>query len=181
MEEYKILLENVNSNDTSEIIKNVLLVAGPIVGALLSFIVQNISMKRKEKRRQINRELEEFYYPMLELLRKNHILYNIFSNNQEIKTLVKLLNKQNFSNNDRALLCEIVKIDDEINKLILKNINLIKGDRELSDKINKASIHFTLIRMAYEGKIVGESERFEDYIFPRDLESDIEKIIANKK
>lgn len=185
MEESKIFVEVLNNN-SSEIIKNITIIAGPILVLILQLVSQLLFKKidnKKEniakKNEQINFELEKFYYPMIELLRKNKIVYNIFTSNknQEFRTLVEIINGYNFSENDQCLLNEIIKNDQEINKLIFRYKHIIKQDIELSNIINNASVHFTLMEMASNQKIKNESSRFSEHVFPRELENKIEKKI----
>lgn len=186
MEEFKVLLDVVNK-DNSDNLKNILLVLGPVAVVLIQVVTQFLLAKskekfdsKKEKSDKVRHELENFYYPVLELLRKNKILYEVFTNNKgnNFRTLTELIKGSHFSLNDKALLDEIIEIDNEINTLFFKYKHIIKDERQLSDVINNASVHFTLMKMAYEGKIKMEESRFSNYVFPRDLEENIEKKVT---
>lgn len=142
MNEIKVILEVLN-NDKSEAIKNILhdfiIVLGTCGGVIIQQIFNN-RLNREGKKQKVNNEikseLETFYYPMIELLRKNRILYDIFTNNKNdnFRTLVAIINGDSFSLNDKSLIREIIKINNELNSLIFKYKHILKEDIELSKK-----------------------------------------------
>ena len=113
------------------------------------------------------------------MLRRNEILYSIFIDKKDsnFRTLVELIKGTEFDKNDKALLWEILEINKQINDLIVKNMDIIKEDKNLSAEINKASVHFTLMELAYNKKISGDSDRFKDHVYPRELQEKIEEKI----
>ena len=50
-------------------------------------------------------------------------------------------------------------------------------DPELQFLLAKAGAHFRIIRMAYNKKLIGETERFKDYVYPRELNTKINEKI----
>jgi hypothetical protein len=65
-------------------------------------------------------------------------------------------------------------------EMILTNSGLI-DDEELKQVLQRASAHYTLLRLAYEGQITGQIERFKEHVFPRELTPKIEAEIARLK
>ena len=64
-----------------------------------------------------------------------------------------------------------------MNDLILSNKSLI-SNVEIAQILSRASIHFEVIALAREKKIVNDAERFIDCVYPRELLDVIEKEIT---
>jgi|GEM_PF-4870333 hypothetical protein len=112
---------------------------------------------------------------MILLCSKNKQLYDVFKGQRkdEFRTLLYLLNGEEFDKNDKAILEEIMLIDRKINDLILNNKDLVKDDALKTDLAN-ASAHFTIIDLAYQKKIEGECDRFVGFVYPRTLQEKLE-------
>ncbi len=168
---------------------NYLLQIAPIligVGALgLSFYQINRSERLKKdesKRDEIYKKLNNFYGPYYQLRRKSNILYKKFRNSYKesdpsFSTLKYLLNGYEFKDNEKSILEEIIAIGEQSEKLIQDNAGLIDDDELRNDLIPKASTHYLLLRMAYNGKILGDIENFKDSTFPRQIDA---KLIERK-
>ena len=83
MGEYKVVLEILNEN-SNEILNKLFLVGGPILTIIIQAAIQGISNLIKNKKenkmnkvKEIEYQLKSFYYPIVELLRRNEILYSI--------------------------------------------------------------------------------------------------------
>lgn len=185
MAELKVYVDMVNNN-ISEVINIIALALGPILGLIISSIIQHLQKKREHRvacnrveSEKIKSDLENFYYPVLALVRKNKILYDIFNKDKkDFRTLLELVKNFEFNKNDKALLNKIIEIDKEINSLIFKNKHIINDKGKLSEVINNASVHFTLMEMAFDRQINGEEKRFSEYVYPRELEQVlVDKII----
>lgn len=152
-------------------------IVGAVIGFVSNYILKKIEIKNEEKcntNKRIENNLQQFYYPMLLLIKKNKDLYDVFSKgkSKDYKTLIHLLDNESYNENDKVLLDEIIKLDVEINDLILANKGLVDG--ELGKALAKASTHFTFMQLASEKKIIGEKDRFEEYIYPKNLQKLIE-------
>lgn len=123
MKEFKILLENVGG-ESNGIFNSFLIFIGPILGIFLQIITQNFIDNKKLSKEQVNikkeemkNELNDFYYPLLQLLRKNSIMHEVLihEKSHDFRTLIELLKRGNLTSNDKAILKEIIEIDNEIN------------------------------------------------------------------
>lgn len=155
-----------------------------LVSALSALLVSDINRRtliqkqQDDERKEIYKKLNSFYGPFRQLIGKSFELYGLFTRVREpgFRTLTALLAGERFEGNDKTLLEQILKVTDELDKLILNNSGLI-DDEDLKQVLQKASAHFTLLRLASEGHLAGQEERFKDHIFPRDLTPKIEEEI----
>jgi hypothetical protein len=108
-------------------------------------------------------------------MKKNKLLYELFSEGkgEEFKTLTALLKGVEFTDNDGKLLEEIIKIDKKLEDLILNKSGLVDDD-EITTLLSKAAAHFNIINLAFDGQITGDVERFEEYVYPKELDNKIE-------
>jgi hypothetical protein len=151
---------------------------GPILIGLLGIFVGYRSNTKLLKTRQIEEErkeiyskLNDFYGPIQQLLKKNSMLYELFKKSKKdgFKTLPYLLEGYELSENDKSLLAQIVDVNKRIETIILEKSGLV-DDSGLRELLGKAATHFSVIRLAYEGQLKSEPDRFANYIYPRDLE-----------
>jgi hypothetical protein len=108
-------------------------------------------------------------------MKKNKLLYELFSEGkgEKFKTLTALLKGVEFTDNDGKLLEEIIKIDKKLEDLILNKSGLVDDD-EITTLLSKAAAHFNIINLAFDGQITGDVERFEEYVYPKELDNKIE-------
>lgn len=141
-----------------------------------------IQKQREDERKEIYQKLNSFYGPLQRLLGKSEMLHGIFthSRGQDFRTLVALLEGEELEGNDIELLNQILKLGKEMDSLILKNSGLIDNE-ELKRVLDRASTHFSLIRLAKEKKLTGQVERFSEHVFPRDLSPRIEEEVRSLK
>jgi len=141
-----------------------------------------VQKQQDDERKEIYKKLNEFYGPFQQLLGKSFELYQIFNRSRggSPRTLIALLEGQSFDGNDKVLLEQILKVTDKMEEMILTKSGLI-DDGELKPVLQRASTHFTLIHLAYEGQIIGQTERFEGHVFPKELAPKIESEIERLK
>lgn len=143
----------------------------------------NSKLKKKEIRRgEIYKKLNEFYGPFAHLRKKSDILYNKFQEDYRKKdphfsTLRYLLKGHKFSPNENSLLEEIIKIGAECESLIYEKSGLIDDEILSKDLIPKASTHYLLLRLAYNGGLNGDITKYADSTFP--IQIDVE--LARRK
>lgn len=158
---------------------------GPIIAAgaalIVAFLVQNrynqkvIRQKQREdERKEIYTKLKEFYGPLQRLRGKSNELHTLFKNGRSFATLIKLLEGEPFSGNDKKLLESIIKIGRRTDRLILNEGGWVE-DSALRKMLDKVSTHYTLIELAAKGELKGDEERFKNFVFPREIDSEIEK------
>jgi len=126
--------------------------------------------------KDIQEKLNSFYGPFRQLLGTSERLYNEFRAHQpdpdSFRTLTALLRGKQFTGNDEILLRQIIEITEKLDDMILSKSELI--DERLQPTLWEASTHFRLIRLAHRGHLSGEPERFERFVYPRELNSQIE-------
>lgn len=159
--------------------------------------------KNAEQRNSIEKNLNEFYGPLVSNLNVVKALYKLFSRNKPdtFRTLLYLLNpnqeyqtvngkeKVILSDTDKKLLEEIIEIERKIEELIISKSGLVDDEKlmfnyvpnaEITDvRLDKTSLiamaiaHFRILRMAYDGHFTGEVERFKNFVYPREFDNAI--------
>jgi len=155
------------------------------------------SKKLDDRKKYLLKQLNEFYRPLENYLEKSNGLFQIFRANKpkNFRTLTFLLNpKMEFESygqyeltaNDKALMNQILEIGKAIEMLILEKSGLIddpalknpyKPDSGITDiqlpremsLLQLTQIHFSVIRLAYEGNLTGEARTYEPYVYPKEL------------
>jgi hypothetical protein len=138
------------------------------------------AQKDIEARLLISKKLDEFYGPLLQLIKKSTLLYKKFSGKQRemdsnFATLTYLLQGKKFNGNDKILLEEILKLGEECEKLIHLKAGLIDDIGLRQDLIPRVTTHFLILRLAYRGGLTGDADHFKDLTFPRELETKLEE------
>ncbi|MEM6734567.1 MAG: hypothetical protein AAF620_00735 [Bacteroidota bacterium] len=159
----------------------------PIIIGILALIFSWYQLKSSERqkkeenqRNEIYKKLNNFYGPYIQLRKKSFILYQKFQKKYREKdpnfsTLKYLLKGKDFEDNEKALLKEIIDLGRESEKLIHENAGLIDDDDLRNDLIPKASTHYLLLRLAYEGSLSGDTENFIDSSFPIEIDAKLEQ------
>ena len=111
--------------------------------------------------------------------KKSYILYQKFQKKYRAKdanfsTLRYLLNGETFEENENALLKEIINLGTACEKLIHENAGLIDDNDLRNNLIPRASTHYLLLRLAYEGSLTGDIENFIDSSFPVEIDAKLE-------
>ena len=164
-----------------------------IIAAFPSVLVAVISMMqvykinrnnfKKDKNKveigRLEEKLQKFYYPYLVIARKNTVIYKIFSKkyleeDTNYRTLISLLSGFKFNGNDKALLDEIINNDIKLNKLIMEKADVI-DDAKIRELLIDSSTHYTVIELAYNGSLVGETERFYEFVHPNGVYEEVHK------
>ncbi len=147
---------------------------------------QNIRMlketHRKEERDEINKKLDEFFGPYQQLLETSKQISDKLRANKpgNWRTLIALLNGEKLIGNDKFLFEQIMEITDQLEGVRIKHSGLV-DDPDLRKLLGKAGAHFRILKSAYRGDISGEVSRFEDYVYPRELNSIIDSAIEELK
>lgn len=178
---------NGNSNSSTNWMELILPFLGTLIGAFITLITVHItnSKTKKEKRvAEIQRKLNDFYKPLLFLLKKDSAFFDIFnleakkvaqSTGIEYRTLDFLITgkhqSSNFSETDKYLLNEILVINSQISDLIVKNMGLI--DKDLYQPLIELSRHYELLRLAENGKIENE-DVYKKYVYPIDIKDKVQ-------
>ena len=154
------------------------------LGALFFSWYQLKSIEKQKKdenrRNEIYKKLNSFYGPYIHLRKKSYILYQKFqkkyrAQDPNFSTLKYLLKGETFDENEKALLKEIIDLGTTCEKLIHANAGLIDDEDLRSNLIPRASTHYLLIRLAYEGSLKGDMDNFIDSSFPVEIDAKLEK------
>lgn len=156
-----------------------------IVALLLAFIYNQKTLKDKkndDERKEIYKKLNLFYGPLRHYRGTSYQLYQTFEKVRggNFRMLIALLNGEMFQGNDRYIIEEILKISEDIEKLVSSNSGLI-DNQELRDLLAKVVAHSRLIKGAYKGEIQGETDRFREFVFPRQIDRKIDEEINKLK
>lgn len=137
---------------------------------------RSLNEKREEEKRAFMKsQLNEFYGPMIQLREKSNIIYkkfrgNFIEKNPEFSTLTWLLKGHQFEGNEEVLLQQIISIGGLCESLIHEKAGFITNPKLRDELIPRASTHFLLIRLAYEGDLKGQEELYKDMTFPKELD-----------
>ncbi|MDR6462681.1 hypothetical protein [Chryseobacterium sediminis] len=159
----------------------------------------------QDKKKVIEEKINDFYIPLGHQLGYSKTLFKIFIVNkpEDFKTLTYLLDpdqiysdigaKVILNENDNALLETIINIGQKVETLIYEKSYLIGDDLEFVDKyipgdtyryltnpndlsiLNLLLSHIITIRLAFEKKLTGERSKFENYVFPAEINSKIDQ------
>lgn len=131
--------------------------------------------QNEEERKEIVSKLNSFYGPIRQLLGISGQLYERFTRGRspEFRTLISLLEGTKFEGNDAVLLEQILLVTAQVRQLIVDKSGMVTDDR-LRQTLARAGAHFTILQLAYEQKLRGEVDRFEDIVFPREIRVEID-------
>ena len=138
-----------------------------------------LKLANEKRKADAKHKLEAFYYPYLLIAKENTSLYDVFraehsAQDKNFRTLPALLSNKQFSDNDRAILEQIIENDHQLKKLINENANMI-DDNGLREALTRSATHYTIIELAFRKKITGEVDRFRPYVHPNDVYEKVEK------
>ena len=164
------------------------IIAASVVGSIgiyYQFLSNKGLLKRQQvedERREIYQKLNAFYGPYQQRLAASSGLHEYLSAPKEQSSRlldILLSRKPQLDENDKELLAQIIKINEELDHLTLTHGGLV-DDPELRLLISKASTYFRIISLAYSGRVAGK-EHFKGIIFPKELVSKLEEDIISLK
>lgn len=178
LEQYLQFLMSKNNSMNPEVIVSCISVVSTAMIGIISILLasrnSNKEFKQKVKEKEpIRKSLEEFYYPVTYLLGANTQLYKCFalkekSENNDFRTLNALINKHIFCPTDQKILEKIIDVNQRINELILEKGLYVQND-EIREELVQLSTHYTVIELAYEGKIEDINDEYNKWVFPRNI------------
>jgi hypothetical protein len=131
---------------------------------------------REQERAELTRRLTTFLGPLKQQLDLAYVLYQRLCQGdperrtrEGFRTLVALLSGETFSDNDRAILDELVATTSRVRELIMGAQGHV-DDPAVLHALSVAAAHFRLLELAAAGKIKGEVTRFESSTYPRELD-----------
>ena len=156
-------------------------------------------IRASEQRKQLAAGLQELLVPVYSHLTAMQAIFRIFTANKgkEFRTLIFLLDPESYkidgqkvvlSDSDKMLLQEIVSLSKQVEELLLLKGGLvddpvlngvyipdpIKTDVSAEQLkglslFSLAIAHFRVFRLAYEGTIKGEVDRYKNFVYPKEL------------
>lgn len=163
--------------DWIQFIANAGIILVGLGSVLFSYLIFKKTLKaeqRKEKRDDIRKKLDEFYGPFLQLRKKSDILYDRFQKkyrdeDPHFSTLRYLMSGRVFEGNDKKLLEEIIIIGKKCEELIHSKAGLIDDENLRKNVLPKLTTHFLILRLAFEGTLEKQSNRFDELTFPKEV------------
>src|SRR6185295_9472088 len=142
--------------------------------------------KSKEERDEITKKLNSFYGPFKELRTQSKILYGKFAlqaapdyeaaTGSRFRTLRYLLEGKTFEAQDTEILTQILQIGQEQLKLIESQMGLVDKP-ELQDLLGTLAAHIRILQLAFDKKLTGPPDPFEDLLFPLAIDGAIESAV----
>jgi hypothetical protein len=147
----------------------------------ISFYFNTRTFKRQQHEdelKEIYKKLNSFYGPYQQLLETSRQLSEILRLNKskDFRVLTSLLKGEKFEKNDKALFEEILEIVKQLERIRIEQAGLI-DDPQLERLLAKAGAHFRILELAYREVLTGELSRFENYVYPRELNEKIDNKI----
>jgi SAM-dependent methyltransferase len=145
--------------------------------------------KSKDQRDAILHQLNEFFGPFIQLRTQSKLLYEKFGYELEKKhrtiskpfrTLRYLLEGETFTSQERALLEQILELNEKLMDLIESSLGVV-DKLELQDLLGKFGSHVRVLRLAYQRKLKENPGLFEDIVFPLAIDGAIESEIQRLK
>lgn len=133
--------------------------------------------------KELQARLNDFYGPFNQISRENELVSREFrdrhkKNDPNFRTLIALLDEQwrtALDKSDKALVDRMIQNGSDLRKLIRDKSGLV--DVKIVPILAKAAAHFAVLEMASKGEIEAEPGRFDEYVYPRELDPAIEKEI----
>jgi hypothetical protein len=176
-----------NSQQSSAIYSALITGVVVLLVGILTFLYNRATLaesKRKERRESITKKLNEFYGPLDSYLKIIYEFNLILKTNKpsDFRTLTHLLDSSriyengmqvNLTNSDKKIIAEIIDIENKIEELVTSKGGLIDEPSQGS-LLAKAIAHFRVLRLAFNEEISGEVERFEKFVYPRELDKTVQ-------
>lgn len=162
-------------------------IAGAIAagfGVLIAHLTGRSTLRQKSNEaemKEIQERLNSFYGPFKIRSVENKLIASEFRQKQggpEFRTLIALLDPQwktNLSNADQSLLKKMIENGTTLRGLIQEKSGHVYG--ALMPKLAEAATHFTMLEMAYNDQLDNTPDRFSAYVYPRELDEQIDEEI----
>lgn len=160
---------------------------------------EQIRLRLVEAKLKHQQKLSEFYIPLRHYLENSKTLFKIFMKDKPVgfRTLTYLLNPAQkygtiqaevvLNENDNSILSKIFEIGEKMEELIYNKSYLIGEDNEFVKSyiprekykdlpyekdmtiLSLLVSHIIVIRLAYHKKLVGNSDKFNGFVFPNEI------------
>lgn len=135
-----------------------------------------------KERDDIRYKLNNFFGPMRELRAESRILYDVFALKEKeeaeksgsyFRTVTHLTEGKPFSEQDQALLKEIIELGKKQLELIEKE-GWAVTNLHLTELLGELGAHIRIMVMAYESKLNGMSGEIKKLVFPLEIDGALE-------
>jgi len=133
--------------------------------------------------KEIRTKLDGFYGPFVQRLEEGRLLANELRDRQPDKStfrmLIKLLDPgwlKGTSPADRTIATEIVENGQILIALIRDKAGAV--DPAISPYLARAATHFTVLKLAKDGALENDPQRFDRYVFPKELDEVLQLEVA---
>jgi hypothetical protein len=138
---------------------------------------------KETEAKAIREKLDVFFGPLIQLRSTSNILYDALRgaqpNPENFRTLKAVLEGFQFDANSKMLVEEIIALGKLTEELIATKAGLI--DEEIAEIVWKLQAHYRVLRLAYNGALKGEYDRFKDHVFPRGIDEALHAKASNLK
>lgn len=138
-----------------------------------------IQKANEKELESLQSKLDDFYGPYLQLSSTNRLiatdLKSRHSSPEHMRILLLLLDptwKQSFKAGDKAFIEEIIAIDGKLLDLIQDKSGLTSS--VIQEYLWRAASHFRIIKMAFDGKLENDPQRFIHHVYPKQLDEIID-------
>ncbi len=157
-----------------------------LIGLWFAFdgIVRPIRANRIQNRiTQLETRLNSFYGPYYHLRRKSDLLYKKLTqpylHEAGFSVLRRIFTDHEFTSNDRLLISEIIAIGEQCEALIAANSGYIDQGHLRDNLLPRVSLHYRILKLAYEGKLKPDIPRFGDMTFPIEIDQALKDAISS--
>ncbi len=167
-----------------------------VVGAIFTIykILKEVGYQKRiflegqnlKEREAIRNRLDNFFAPLKELRAESRILYSHFAEDEKaitkqnkektFRTLRHLSQGKSFSDQDQAILTEIIAIGKKQLSLIEEK-GCVLENSSLAELLGCLGAHIRLLSIAADRKLDGMSDKLEDIVFPLEVDGAIESEI----
>jgi hypothetical protein len=147
--------------------------AQTIKGALTANQATLWQKANENELQSIQEKLDKFYGPLMTRLQADHILAQDIRSRQPkgYRLLPSLFDKKwlaSLSEGEQRLVAVICEHAGKLEEMI---INAGSVDPVLIPYFSRAAAHFRILRLAYEGVLGSDPERFRQYVYPKPLDA----------
>lgn len=138
-----------------------------------------IQKANEKELESLQSKLDDFYGPYLQLSKTNQLIADDFksrhSSPKHMRILLLLLDptwRHSLKSGDQAFIEEILAIDGKLLDLIQDKSGLTSN--VIQEYLWRAASHFRIIKMAFDGKLENDPQRFIHHAYPKQLDEIID-------
>lgn len=137
-------------------------------------------------------KLEKFFGPLSALLEESSILYSHFALSEKeslhargdyfrtLRYITDSIGVDKLDTHDKAILEKIIEISEKINALIENHSGFVDNP-EFHRLLGKLCSHYKILKLAFDGKLLEQSEHLEGIVFPLEINGAVDSEIRKLK